>query len=475
MSTTLTLSQDIWIGGVKQLSGSSIIVTESLAAQLISENKAIRPTRFQQFLTKPAQLIYDINNNGIGLVSGSSNVALSPIGKGSISTNKPFPVITGAAAASYSFLAEITSDDSFDFVRLAFMNTQVSSVVIDKVKVAVADGLGNDGTALTWVNVTFDNTSGAAGGDIPLITTGATLAVSVPAATGAGVTLVPGIAWSDWIAIKSIARSDLTRFPVLQVRAYTALGGAIQQSVATGNAAYDAASNKKWRMKATAGDLVTTPSGSAMIASVAGTWSPCSIAQFAHRVTTVQVGIFGDSIDQGQLGATPTTDYYGYGVIATDSKSLVGSARYSLINYSLSGQTTAQSWLWTKQYIPNSGLDYAIFHTYSPNDAVPNGNGVSMQYVTAFVNLCRKHNIIPIIRGSIPYTSLNAAQDAFRLADNLEAQKYCLTNNVIYLDANSALTDGETPQRIIGTYSTDGIHPNLAGHQLIAAKLALLL
>lgn len=46
MSVSLTLKQDIWIAGVKQLSGSTIVVDESFAAVLIAENKANIPVGY---------------------------------------------------------------------------------------------------------------------------------------------------------------------------------------------------------------------------------------------------------------------------------------------------------------------------------------------------------------------------------------------------------------------------------------------
>jgi hypothetical protein len=46
MTTTLTLTQGVYIGGVLQAAGTSITVNDSLAGALISENKAMRPPNF---------------------------------------------------------------------------------------------------------------------------------------------------------------------------------------------------------------------------------------------------------------------------------------------------------------------------------------------------------------------------------------------------------------------------------------------
>lgn len=67
MATTLTLKQDVWIGGVKQLSGASVTVDESLAASLIAENKAIAPDGWNLFSGGPPERVLDVSGNAVGI------------------------------------------------------------------------------------------------------------------------------------------------------------------------------------------------------------------------------------------------------------------------------------------------------------------------------------------------------------------------------------------------------------------------
>ena len=71
MSTTLTLTQAVYIGGVLQAAGTVITVDDSLAGALISENKAQRPADFGMDFKQNAQIIVDNNNNPTGMASNS--------------------------------------------------------------------------------------------------------------------------------------------------------------------------------------------------------------------------------------------------------------------------------------------------------------------------------------------------------------------------------------------------------------------
>lgn len=78
MATTLTLKQDVWIGGVKQLSGASVTVSESLAASLISENKAIAPSGWNNYPHNYVQGVYNSNNELVGVGDGNGTTRYIP-------------------------------------------------------------------------------------------------------------------------------------------------------------------------------------------------------------------------------------------------------------------------------------------------------------------------------------------------------------------------------------------------------------
>jgi|GEM_PF-3581770 len=69
MTTTVTLTQAIFIGGVRKNAGTTITVDDAFAGALISENKAARPEDFGKDFKQDAQMIVDNNNNLTGLVN----------------------------------------------------------------------------------------------------------------------------------------------------------------------------------------------------------------------------------------------------------------------------------------------------------------------------------------------------------------------------------------------------------------------
>jgi hypothetical protein len=85
MPTTLTLTQDIFIGGVRQVAGSVITVNDSLAGSLISENKALRPADFG--LDFNEQIFIPSSNDYAGILraynqavaAGGGTVKLAPV------------------------------------------------------------------------------------------------------------------------------------------------------------------------------------------------------------------------------------------------------------------------------------------------------------------------------------------------------------------------------------------------------------
>lgn len=86
MTTTLTLTQDIFIGGVRQAAGSVITVNDSFAGALISENKAIRPADFGLDFNKRIEFIPESNDSaGIqtalnaAIANGGGTVKFLPI------------------------------------------------------------------------------------------------------------------------------------------------------------------------------------------------------------------------------------------------------------------------------------------------------------------------------------------------------------------------------------------------------------
>lgn len=402
--------------------------------------------------------------------------------RGTIATRQAYPFGTGATGANFTFLCELEAPAEFDAVRFVMLNGATGGTKsIGLAKAAVVDALGNNGSGLTWSSFTFNSSATATLSDAPTRVAGSTTTYAVPAATGTGATLQPGVCISDWLDLRSIARTDGGTKPLLQIRVYLPDAGTTGVAVTAAATDFDGKTGMKWRTAIGNGDGVTTPSGSNITATSSSTqWLAVTMVQFCCRGSIVQTATFGDSLDQGYGGATDTTGYYGYPAVAVDTLNAANtSVKFSAMNHSIAGQTTAQSYLWATSILPNSGLDFAVLHVWSPNDGSSAAQfDLDINYVTSFIALCKKHGIVPIIRTAIPdaIAMTSGAIDARRLTANATALSMLATNNGLLFDANSVVSDGATPQRMITGYAVpDGRHCSQTGYNALGANFAQLL
>jgi hypothetical protein len=220
MPTTLTLTQAIFIGGVRQPEGSRITVDDSLAGALISENKAIRPADFARDNKQNAQMITDLSTGFTGLNNQLTNQVL-PIQQSS--GQRPRLMVFGNSIAGFS-------NDSL----VTLTTTVPSATAAGSLTVTVA-AIGSivNGSKLAFVsydNTTFYTTvNGAPVGNV------VTLASPLPKAlrAGAGVQLYtldyPGnVRRSSGSFYQGMA---LMGMPVDYVQGYGYGGGTIQEMI----------------------------------------------------------------------------------------------------------------------------------------------------------------------------------------------------------------------------------------------------
>jgi hypothetical protein len=404
-------------------------------------------------------------------------------GKSSVATRQAFPMTFAASGAAFTFMVEVEAPAEFDAVRLGFFNPDAAGVkAIGLCKIAPAAVLGDGGTGLTWTSVTFDNASGAAAGDQPTRVAGSVTTYNIPAATGAAATLNPGIAWSDWIDQRSIARTDTSvgTNPLIQARVYFPNAGVTQNVDVPAATDYNTKSSQKWRSAIWAGDQVTTPSGQAIqTTSVSTQWIGVQVVQFMCRTGIVNIMTNGDSIGQGYGGATSTSGYYGFAHVAADTINATSNAsKVSVWSMALAGQTSAQSYLWARSVLPNSGVDKAIFHNWSPNDGSGSGFDTSLNYATAYLALCKRYGIEPIMRTAIPdaIAMTSESADAFRVNSNSTIASIMSGIDGRLFNADALLTDGAIPARMNPIDCiADGRHNSQTGINKMGAELVRLL
>lgn len=403
-------------------------------------------------------------------------------GKGSVATRQAFPLTHAASGAAFTFMVEVEAPAEFDAVRLAFFNPDTATKTIGLCKIAPAAVLEDGGTGLTWTSVTFDNASGAAAGDHPTRVAGSTTTIAIPAATGSLATLNPGVTWSDWIDQRSVARADTSvgKNPLIQARVYFPNAGRTQNVDVPAATDYNTKSSQKWRSAIWAGDQVTTPSGQAIATTSTSTqWIGVQVVQFMCRTGIVTIMTNGDSIGQGYGGATSTSGYYGFAHVAADKINATSNAsKVCVWSMALAGQTSAQSYLWARAVLPNSGIDKAIFHNWSPNDGSGAVFDTSLNYATAFIALCKRYGIEPIIRTAIPdaIALTTASADAFRVTSNTTIRSIMSGVNGVLFDADALLTNGATPARMYPLDCVaDGRHNSQTGIDKMGAALVELL
>lgn len=396
-----------------------------------------------------------------------------PDARSFVATKKLIPAIFLSAGTSNTFLEEVYVEDAFTAVRLGFLNPDAAAYTLGPVKVAAASAQGNNGTGLTWVSVTFDSSATAKLGDSPVLKTGSVLTASVPGATGASATLVHGVLYSDWITLPSIPQSNGARRTILQVRSYVAAAHShVNTPSATVGVSYNSVTARPIKGLTLPGDLVTTTTTAMVPAGLE--WPAVNIFQFAHKKPCKNIAVFGDSIDQGHGSAgADGRAYRNYTDVACEILTNTTNTIWNSVSYALGGQTTEQTYLWAEQIIPNSGFDYAIFSPYSPNNGDPTSAEVTAKYVIAFVALCKKNNVIPIIRAAIPRSTFDSVEEGYRVAFNLMASK--LGSGVLVFDAASIVGDTAYPQRIKTTHNLDGTHINLTAYDDLGRNLALML
>lgn len=401
--------------------------------------------------------------------------------RGFITTRKAITAPTANAGASFTFLSIVAAEQPFDYVRVGYTNRGASPLTIDKMCMAAAPTFASNGTSgMTWVAGTFNAATAAAPGNgLPPAPSGSNAGVTVPALSNG----VPGFAWSDWMQVSSLARTEsasdpdpvlASRCPLVHIRSYCAAGGALEQSVdgtgALGQVFY-AQNGRVFATGVVSGDKVANPSSSGLGEQWNNPWVLGDVVQFAHRTQALNVAMVGDSITRGQGYYDSTKGYLSWGHFACAALSSA-DLPISFANYGFSGQTHAVSMRIARQLLDNLDLDAIVLFPWSPNDGAASESVFTAAWIEtmATAQYAISKRVIPILATSIPCSGIgNGATDAFRIASNMKAR----ASGLLVMDFDAAMTDSASPARIRSTFDRDGTHPNNVGYQTAMAPVAL--
>lgn len=360
----------------------------------------------------------------------------------------------------------------FDLVRLAYVNDATGSTwALDKAAVAPSAQLTNGytpldsgGSSVSFTAVTFNN-AGADG--LSPSPSGSTATVTVPVAPSVE---QYGWAYSDWMRVASLDRSDGGTHPLLMARTVISTASRIGQNISDlAGWATEGLSFNEFQCYYKSGDFVTTPSGFTSPTTGGGFMVPHAL-QWYSRALGGTVMAIGDSITEGSATASLNA---GFGFIACEALSTAAKP-VVFWNGGFRSQTSAGWYERGKAQIDVVRPEVVIIAPWTPNDPSTQADGnlaFSRAMDLAYYSMTK--GAVPILWTPIP-ANLAATPDGYRA--NIASRVRALSGAWLVADFETAISTGATPNRIQAQYdSGDGVHPNNAGHAAMAAVLEPLL
>lgn len=388
---------------------------------------------------------------------------------------------TAASASDFTYHTTFTVEHAATRFRFAFHNMNAGTSDITSGKISVSNAVGADPTigsttgqarftpsTATWVNLTW------AGG-----ATSVTLAARVSAT-------VPSITWTDWIDISTIPRTDGGTLPVVMMRFLvpssgttnpytigTQTCGLVISNAANRGALANTFTNGRLKNSIRyTGDGVTTPTtfqpttdfGYVMFAGM----------EYQSKQPGYTMLVNGDSIAYGAVNGS--TANYGNGwmwQVTQLLRAIFPSTPIEIANIGVSSTATGTFLTRLNAYIAAGGrFDFAYYCPASPNDGTPTQALINtmMNNMAQGIDVLKTANKPYFISTPCPNTALawNSTADGFRL--QMRTEMLLSRNSGVSVIDFETIGDGATPVRFNTLYSTDGTHPNEAGHAVLAAQ-----
>jgi lysophospholipase L1-like esterase len=280
----------------------------------------------------------------------------------------------------------------------------------------------------------------------------------------------PGVLFSDWMPIQSIAPVDGTTLPYIMVRGYFTSGGTYTCLTQGLNNTNQSQANYI-EVFTQAGDKVSTPSG--MTTGSAQNKNILFGIEFKSSSAVVKVMIVGDSITQGQhtgVGGNDSLDgtMRSWGVVGGEQLRAQYNAPVNIINYGHAGATTTSYSTFGKKAIANHLPTICFYSIYSPNDnsgSIDQAKAnVMFQTALDFAQYAYSQNCLPVFTFLAPNNNLSYTSDGFRQSLIRRAK----AAGIRVCDMTTAMGDGATPERFLSGFNYDNVHPNDTGHAAMA-------
>lgn len=369
---------------------------------------------------------------------------------------------TSAASVPYThhMLMEISAD--FTGVRFGIPNLETVAITGVTASVAVTSSTTSlinptVGTALTndmitgWVQATFSGSN----------------SVTLPARIAAN---VPSITYSDWVPLKSIARSDGGTLPLLMIRQCYPTGTPnFSQHFATANVDFSAIGAPYFKATRQGVDGVASPA-TFTNASPLNTWTVGPVQVRSNR-QGVNIAFFGDSLTEGQPG--PAIDLNSWGLRACNQLT-ASSLPVSCCNLGWSGGVTADFYTRALARLSELKPEIAYMSVWSPNDSSVTAALTNKMIDRAidFVNACEAAGVIPALSTCVP--TEGSGSGAFMTAVDAFVRDIGSAGRVLVLDFRAVLDSDPSSGGGSGLFKSgmkfDSTHPNDVGIDAMAAE-----
>lgn len=409
-------------------------------------------------------------------LTGRSNaVALS---------NALFPANSNTNGVTLRYRMGMAAD--FDSVRVIIPNMHTSAQAGVKAAFGVSAALGgwattaptanNAGAATAAAPTNTEAVSGAGAALIQATFDGAATA-TLPAAIDAA-NQCPSWSASDWVPIKSLARSDGGVFPLLDLVLFFPASG-------TASMAYTGASNsawalwgrddmfsagRVWRVWMNDGDCIATPANFTN-ATTSAAFVPV-IIQYRSKTKGVSIVTFGDSIWDAHNVTYPGNGFAWQAALAMSS----AARPVELCSMCAPGATTLQEMIRAESVMPLLKPSVMAVQCASLNSFGTSLGSRTQQHgegtVGTALALAAEHgsalvvgSMLPVTAGGKPWGATDSQRVALNAALNARDDDYTFINFSPYVDG--VINSGQV-EPLATLIQGDGQHFNDTGHTVMA-------
>lgn len=364
-----------------------------------------------------------------------------------------------SASANYTFTREIPCETAFTHVRVVFYNAAPTAATWGFVAVAAAPTSGADGTSLTWYPVYFNAPT------LPQtqigLSSGTTRSVTVPAAVGSSTFAIPSFAYSDWVAISSVARSDSGTKPLLQVRCWenSALGALNWDSTSQAN--YNTALPGREIKTAVTGDTdgskVTSAASYAIVPSTSANWYAPFYIEYRTANRGVTVLIIGDSLSTSQIADSGNGNRTASWALRACAAVSTTSLPVACLPMVFPGTPSGSFIETATTCINNAKPDILVISGGSPNDGIATV-GDQWTNILKVIGYARSRGIQVVVSTVAPWGSNDATASAPRLTLNANIRAAAAYGLFTLLDFDALLRDTGNPLVLASAYDSGGTH-----------------